>query len=145
MPDLESMVKSHEERLAMQEQRSNAHSDRLNKHEERLNQDKEDIQMLKDSDREKDNRIQAVEYNTERLERVFVKENEETRTTVREQTKKLFDIVEQAMGYQQNKSTQDHELRIAKLNTWSTVILKVLGGLSALISAGTYVFKSFFN
>jgi len=140
MPDLESMVKSHEKRLTEQERRTNTNSERLNRHEERLDQDKEAIQQLIDSDKEKENRLLAVEENYSRLERTVAKENEETRATMREQTRKLFSIVEQAMGYQETKTVQTHELRMARLNTWSTVFLKISGGLVALLSSGGAIY-----
>jgi len=75
-----------------------------------------------------------------KLENTVMRENQETRTTMREQTGKLFLIVEKAMGYQPDKTAQTHELRMAKLNTWSTVFLKVSGGLVGLLSSGGAIY-----
>lgn len=113
---------------------------RLGKQDERLNQHSDRIQRLEKYDKEKHERLLVVEENYTRLEKTVAKENEETRTTMKEQTGKLFDIVEQAMGYQESRTTQTHELRMAKLNTWSTVFLKVSGGLVGLLSSGGVIY-----
>lgn len=133
MPDLESIVESHEKRL-------NEHEKRLNHHGERLDTDKEDIQQLQDYDKSKHERLLILEENYNRLERTVTKENEETRSVMRKQTEKLFGIVEQAMGYQESRSVQSHELKMAKLNTWSTVFLKISGGLVGLLSSGGLIY-----
>lgn len=140
MPDLMNTVKSHEERLTVQEKQTFQLTERLNHHEKQLSQDKEDIQQLKDFDKNKHERLLVLEENYIRLERTVTKENEETRTTMREQTKKLFNIVEQAMGYQETRTVQTHELKMARLNTWSTVFLKVSGGLVGLLSSGGVIY-----
>lgn len=142
MPDLESMVRSHEERLTAQERRTNIHGEKLERHEKRLDDDKKAIQELIDFDKSKHERLLVVEENYNRLERTVAKENEETRSTMREQTKKLFNIVEQAMGYQETRSKQSHELRMARLNTWSTVVLKLGGAVAALGSAAYYILQN---
>lgn len=133
MPNIERIVESHEKRLNEQEKR-------LNHHGKQLDKDKMDIQELKDFDKKKHERLLTLEENYIRLEKTVTKENEETRSTMREQTKKLFGIVEQAMGYQESRSVQTHELRMAKLNTWSTVFLKVSGGLVGLLSSGGVIY-----
>lgn len=56
-----------------------------------------------------------------KLENTVMRENQETRSTMRDQTAKLFTIVENAMGYQSAHTVHTHELRMAKLNTLSTV------------------------
>lgn len=148
MPDIESIVQSHEKRLNEQETRANHHSEKLTHHEKRLDQDKKDIQELKDFDKSKHERLLIVEENYTRLERTVTKENEETRKTMREQTKELFNIVNNAMGYQETRTVQTHELRMARLNTWSSVFLKVSGGLVALLSSGGaiyYIIQSFLD
>lgn len=103
------------------------HADQLQNHEERL---------LK------------LEDQSLKLENTILTENRDTRNTMKEQTEKLFHIVESAMGYQTSKATQDHELKMLKWNTFSTVFLKVSGGLFALLSSGGaiyYIIQHFFK
>lgn len=123
MLNSDDLVESHETRI-------HQHEKRLNKHDERLNEVKEEIQQLKDGDKNKHERLLIVEENYNRLERTVAKENEETRTTMREQTKELFKIVERAMGFRETRSTQSHELKMARLKTWSTTFVKISLGLA---------------
>lgn len=145
MESTELRIEKVEERLNENDKRLNQHGKRLERHEERLNDDKVDIQNLKDYDLDKHKRLKIVEENYARLETTVAKENEETRATMREQTKRLFDIVEQAMGNQESRTTQNHELKMAKLNTWSTVFLKVSGGVAGLGGAIYYVVQHILN
>ncbi len=140
MPDLESTVQSLEKRSVEHEKRLNGHSERLNHHEKRLDQDKEDIQTLKDRDQKKHERLLDLENSYKKLEKTVATENEHTRKTMREQTERLFEIVEKAMGYQETRTSQSHELKMAKLNTWSTVFLKISGGLVGLLSSGGLIY-----
>ncbi|WP_413363113.1 hypothetical protein [Lysinibacillus sp. 3P01SB] len=87
-----------------------------------------------------EDRLKKLEDQSLKLENTILTENRDTRNTMKEQTEKLFNIVESAMGYQTNKSTQDHELKMLKWNTFSTVFLKVSGGLGALFSAGGLIY-----
>ncbi|MER2090932.1 MAG: hypothetical protein ABS920_14430 [Sporosarcina sp.] len=100
----------------------------------------ERIVALEETDKLHDDRLKRLEDNAMKLENTVMRENQETRTTMREQTDKLFIIVEKAMGYQSDKTAQTHELRMAKLNTWSTVFLKVSGGIVALLSSGGAIY-----
>lgn len=140
MPDLETTVQSHMERLAEHEKRLNGHSERLNHHEKRLDGDKMDIQELRAYDQKKHERLLDLEENYKRLEKTVATENEQTRKTMREQTEKLFDIVDKAMGYQETRTVQTHELKMARLNTWSTVFLKVSTGLVGLLTSGSALY-----
>ena len=101
LKELETLIESHEQRIQKQEDRLNQQSERLNEHEKRLNQYKEDIQELKDFDRKKHERLVNLEDSFSRLEKTVTKENEETRLTMRQQTDRLFQIVEQAQGKRQ--------------------------------------------
>jgi len=92
------------------------------------------IAALEKTDQRHDERLRKLEENAVKLENTVMRENSETRSTMREQTAKLFTIVENAMGYQSARTAQTHELRMAKLNTWSTVFLKVSGGVVGLLS-----------
>lgn len=98
-------------------------------HEER-------IQLLEDADVKHDERIKNLEDSTIKLENTIMTENRDTRKTMTQQTEKLFEIVESAMGYQTTQVTQTHELKMLKWNTLSTVFLKITGGIFALLSSG---------
>ena len=87
-----------------------------------------------------EDRLKKLEDQSLKLENTILTENRDTRNTMKEQTEKLFHIVENAMGYQNSRTTQDHELKMLKLNTWSTVLLKVSGAIGALGSAGGLVY-----
>lgn len=100
----------------------------------------ERIVALEETDRLHDQRLRKLEENAMKLENTVMRENQETRSTMREQTAKLFTIVENAMGYQSARTAQTHELRMAKLNTWSTVFLKVSGGVVGLLSSGGAIY-----
>lgn len=118
-----------------------SHGDELGKHAE-------EIAALKESDRLHNERLKKLEDNAVKLENTVMSESRETRTTMKEQTEKLFTIVENAMGYQSARTTQTHELRMTRLNIWSTVFLKVSGGIVALLSSGGaiyYVLQHFFT
>lgn len=98
------------------------------------------IAALEKSDERHDERLRNLEENAMKLENTVMRENQETRSTMREQTAKLFTIVENAMGYQSARTAQTHELRMAKLNTLSTVFLKVSGGIVGLLSSGGAIY-----
>ena len=98
------------------------------------------IAALEKADQHHDERLRNLEENAMKLENTVMRENQETRSTMREQTAKLFTIVENAMGYQSARTAQAHELRMAKLNTWSTVFLKVSGGVVGLLSSGGAIY-----
>ncbi|AMQ06720.1 hypothetical protein [Sporosarcina psychrophila] len=98
------------------------------------------IAALEKSDLHHDERLRNLEENAMKLENTVMRENQETRSTMREQTAKLFTIVENAMGYQSARTAQTHELRMAKLNTLSTVFLKVSGGIVGLLSSGGAIY-----
>lgn len=131
---------SHEQRIAEQEKRLGIHSETIERHAERLEEDRKEIEKLKVRDDDKHLRMLEIEANYENLEKTVTKENKETRATMREQSEKLFSIVEQAMGYQESRTSQSHDFKMAKLNTWSTVFLKLSGGIVALLSSGGAIF-----
>lgn len=93
-------------------------------HEER-------IINLEEADKKHEERLQELEKNSIKLENTIMQENRDTRTTMKEQTEKLFHLVENAMGYQSSKTAQDHELKVLKIKTYTDVLLKVTaaGGL----------------
>ncbi|KAA0941627.1 hypothetical protein FQ087_20960 [Sporosarcina sp. ANT_H38] len=106
----------------------------------------EEIAALKESERLNDERLKKLEDNAVKLENTVMSESRETRTTMKEQTEKLFTIVDKAMGYQSERTSQTHELKMAKISMWATVVFKVGGTLAALLSSGGilyYVFVHF--
>ena len=98
--------------------------DTVKNHEER-------ISILEEADKKHEERLKKLEEQSLKLENTIMAENRETRSTMKEQTEKLFKLVENAMGFQTNQSKQNHELKMLKWNTLSTVLLKVsaAGGL----------------
>lgn len=85
-------------------------------------------------------RIVKLEEQSIILENTIHTTAAETRNVMREQTEKqteqLFDLLKTAMGIQNTKSTQNHEFKMLKLNTLSTIFLKISGGLLGLLSSG---------
>lgn len=85
-------------------------------------------------------RIVKLEEQSIILENTIHTTAAETRNVMREQTEKqteqLFDLLKTAMGIQNTKSTQNHEFKMLRLNTLSTIFLKVSGGLLGLLSSG---------
>lgn len=98
------------------------------------------IVILENRDQAQEERLKRLEDQSVKLENTILTENRDTRSTMKEQTEKLFTIVENAMGYQNNRTAQDHELKMLKLNTWSTVFLKFAGAIGALGSAGGLIY-----
>ena len=85
-------------------------------------------------------RIVKLEEQSIILENTIHTTAAETRNVMREQTEKqteqLFDLLKTAMGIQNTKSTQNHEFKMLKLNTLSTIFIKISGGLLGLLSSG---------
>lgn len=129
-----------EEKLEIYDKRITEQDKRLGNHDDRLLD-------LEKRDQEKHERLEEVTTNYEnlestvnRLDSTVTKENKETRETMREQTGKLFSIVEQAMGFQNTRTSQSHELKMTKLNTWSNVILKISAAMVGLLSSGGFIY-----
>lgn len=102
-------------------------------HEER-------IVSLERADHEHEERLKRLEDSHIKLENTMMTESRETRSVMKEQTDKMFELVENAMGYQSTRATQSHELKILKWNTLATVFLKICGGIVALFTAGYFAF-----
>ncbi|WP_413362190.1 hypothetical protein [Lysinibacillus sp. 3P01SB] len=77
--------------------------------------------------------------NTE-LENTVLKDNRETRNVLNAQMEKLFTLTENAMGYQSNRSAQQHEFKILKWNTIAHVVFKVCGAFSVLGASGGIIY-----
>lgn len=121
-------------------EKMNEHEIDIKENRDRIGTLEEITLSLKESDRQHDERLKNLEDNAVKLENTVMSENRETRTTMREQGDKMFALVENAMGYQTARTAQSHELRMAKLNTWSTVFLKVSGGVVGLLSSGGAIY-----
>jgi GTPase involved in cell partitioning and DNA repair len=96
----------------------------------------ERIVALEKADKHHDERLKKLEDNAMKLENTVMTESRDTRTNMIEQVEKLFAIVENARGYQTARTAQSHELRMAKINMWSTVFLRVSGGIVGLLPSG---------
>jgi len=52
------------------------------------------------------------------------------------QTKELYSLLKTAMGFQNTRSTQNHEFKMLKWNTIATIGMKISGALLGLLSSG---------
>ncbi|KGR89158.1 hypothetical protein [Lysinibacillus odysseyi] len=102
-------------------------------HEDRLTGAEKEIEYLNEQ-------VQEIKQQSITLENTILKDSRETREVMRSQTDKLFELVQSALGFQGSRSSQDHELKMLKWNTLSTVFLKISGGLLALLSSGGAVY-----
>lgn len=109
-------------------------------HEERITKLEENDRELKENFNKLSSQMLTLESQNTKLENTLLSDNRDTRLAMKEQGEKMFHLVENAMGYQSSKSTQDHEFKMLKLNTFSTVFLKVSGGILALLSSGGAIY-----
>ena len=107
----------------------------------------EDIELLKQADIKHDERLKLLEDRSIKLENTVMSENRDTRQTfvqysdkISNQNEDLLEIVKSAMGMKATSDVQQHELRMAKWNTMSTVFLKVSGGLVAALGSGGIIY-----
>jgi len=110
-------------------------------HEER-------ISNLEEADRKHDERLAVLEGQYVKLENTMMRESQETRTTMREQTSRLYGIVENAMGIQSAREKDDHERKMARLKVFGDIALKGSGVVLALASSGGiiyFVIEQLFN
>lgn len=84
--------------------------------------------------------MEEMKHNAIKLETTVTLENRETRTIVTQQVDKLYVLVEKAMGFKTESASQEHELKMLRWNTISTVFLKVAGSLSVLASSGGIIY-----
>jgi len=102
------------------------HDEELKSHEERISHLEEDHGQ----------RLSNLEMQFKELKNTITSENQETRTTMREQTAKLFGIVEHAMGIQSKREESDHERKMQRLKVFGDISLKLSGVILALASSG---------
>lgn len=122
--------------------------DKVKAHDNALVDHNERISNLEENDKQYQERLKQLEDQSIKLENTIMSESRETRTTMKEQTDKLFTIVDQSINYKSDTEKQEHEYRMLKIETWSTVFLKLSGGVVALLSAGGgayYLLQHFFG
>ena len=107
--------------------------EKVQDHDERLG-------VLEQAKQKHEERLKTLEDRSIKFENTMMTESRETRTVMKEQADKMFELVENAMGYQSTRTTQSHELKIIKWNTLATVFLKICGGIVALFTAGYFAF-----
>lgn len=105
------------------------HDEALNDHDVRLN-------LLEENDRQHEERLKQLEDQSVRLENTVMAESRETRNTMKEQTEKLFKIVDTSINYKADSQKLDYDLKKLRVEMWSDVFLKLTGGIFALLSAG---------
>jgi len=106
-----------------------------------------EIEKLKMNDKEQDSRIKLLEDQSIKLENTIMSENRDTRQTfvqysnkISQQNEDLLDIVRSALGMKATTDSQQHEFRMAKWNTISTIFLKISGGLVAALGSGGIIY-----
>lgn len=95
---------------------------------------------LKEADKHHEEKLKQMETQNIRLENTVMTTGRETQETMRAQTNRLFEVVERSIGYQTETSQQAHELKIAKLNAYTNVGLKIGG---ALLGSGGVIYGIF--
>lgn len=118
--------------------------EQLVNHEERIGALEKFDAEYEEQVRKHDERIVKLEEQSIKLENTIHTSSTETRNVMREQTEKqteqLYDLLKTAMGIQNTKSTQNHEFKMLKWNTISTVFMKISGGLFGLLSSGGLIY-----
>lgn len=98
----------------MPEEGNSSMFETVQNHEDRIS----DLERV---DREHEEHLKRLEDQSMKLENTILTENRDTRTTIKEQTEKLFVIVKSALGIQSTLTTQTHEFKMLKWNTLSTL------------------------
>lgn len=115
------------------EEKNNTQDKKINNHEER-------IEALEKVDEKHEERLKNLEEQSIKLENTILKTSTETREVMREQTetqtKELYSLLKTAMGFQNTRTTQNHEFKMLKWNTIATIGMKVSGALLGLLSSG---------
>lgn len=105
-------------------------------HDAALLEHGERISSLEENGRLHEERLKLLEDQSVRLENTVMTESRETRTTMKEQTEKLFKIVDQSINYKADSQKLDYDLKKMRIEMWTNVFLKLSGGMLALLSAG---------
>ncbi|AQU79700.1 hypothetical protein [Planococcus faecalis] len=99
-----------------------------------------DIAVIKQTLEDHAEQMEEMKNNAIKLETTVTLENRETRAIVTQQVDKLYVLVEKAMGFRTESASQEHELKMLRWNTMSTVFLKIAGSLAALASSGGVIY-----
>lgn len=110
--------------------------DKVKEHDVAIVDHGERLSLLEESGKRHEDRLIQLENQSERLETTVMREARDTQATMKEQGDRMFGLVESTINYKTDTERQEHEFRMLKLNTWSTVFLKISGGIVALLSAG---------
>lgn len=105
-----------------------------------VEQNTSDIAEIKETLKTHAEQMKEMKSNAIKLETTVTLENRETRTIVTQQVDKLYGLVEKAMGFKTESASQEHELKMLRWNTMSTVFLKIAGSLSVLASSGGVIY-----
>ena len=105
-----------------------------------VEQNTKDIEAIKLTLKTHSEQMEALKENATKLESTVTFENRETRAIVTQQVDKLYGLVEKAMGFKTESSSQEHELKMLRWNTLSNVFLKISGSVVALASSGGVIY-----
>lgn len=105
-----------------------------------VEQNTNDIAEIKQTLLNHEDQMEKLKDNAIKLETTVTMENRETRTIVTQQVDKLYGLVEKAMGFKTESASQEHELKMLRWNTLSTVFLRITGSLAALASSGGVIY-----
>lgn len=128
--------------MSLIEERLTEHDKQLDQHSESIlqliNWDKDKHQRLlavEKKDEEHEKRLKDVEQNYVKLENTILTENKETRTFFQSNMDKLWDLTKQRDEHKHEGRKMKHELAKTKLEKWSDVIFKIAssGGILYLI------------
>jgi len=112
-------------------------------HEERITKLEENDRELKENFSKLSEQMVKLESQNSKLENTLLNDNRETRSTMKEQTEKMFRLVENAMGYQSNRTAQQHEFKMLKWKTIADVFFKICGAVSVLGASGGLIYMIF--
>ena len=129
--------------MTLTEERLAEHDKQLNQHGESIlqliNWDKdkhERLTAMEKKDEENEKRLKDVEQNYVKLENTILTENKETRKFFQSNMDKLWDLTKSRDEQKHEGRKMKHELAKTKLEKWSDVIFKVAssGGILYLIA-----------
>ncbi|QIG62543.1 hypothetical protein [Sporosarcina phage Lietuvens] len=114
------------------------HSESIDSHEVRIVTLEELTLALKEADEHHEAKLKQMETQNIRLENTVMTTGRETQDMLKSQMDRLFDMTGKSIDYQSTSSQQAHELKIAKLNAYTNVGLRIaatLAGSGGLIYA----------
>lgn len=117
----------------------------LEDHDNRIFGLEELTAALKEADRQHEEKLQQMETQNLKLENTVLTTSRETQEIVKTQADKMYDLAKSSMSYQTVSAGQEHELKMAKLNAWSTFALKLSGALATMAGSGGLIYYVFTN